>query len=174
MLEDSEVFADDRAVVRDPEFGKRIRLIRQRFNLTQQGLGERLGLTKISVARYEAGRIPRLDLLPRIAELAGVNVAWLLHGETARLGKKTGPSIRLPATARRLERIVTKLISELERDSLSQLPVASRRHYEHRAQEVLTKALRELREYRALLEAERRGDLTRSLKGLPIASRPGK
>ena len=151
-------------MVRDPEFGKRIRLIRQRLHLTQQGLGERLGLTKVSIARYEAGRIPRIDLLQKIAEVAGVNVAWLLHGEAASSGRRAAQPIRFPITGQRLGRIVTHLISELESDYLSQLPVGSRRRYEQRAKEVLAKTLRELKEYRALLEAERRGNLTRSLK----------
>ena len=70
------------------EFGKRVRLIRQRLHLTQQGLGDRLGLTKVSVARHEAGRIPRLDLLQKIAAIAGANIAWLLHGEATSSGRE--------------------------------------------------------------------------------------
>jgi transcriptional regulator with XRE-family HTH domain len=163
-LEDSGVLADDRVVVRDPEFGKRVRLLRHRLHLTQQGLGDRLGLTKVSVARYEAGRVPRLDLLQKIAEIAGESVAWLLHGDAANSGTRATQPIRSPATGQRLGRLVTRLISELESDYLSQLPVGLRRRYEQRTKEVLAKTLRELKEYRALLEAECRGDLTRRLK----------
>jgi len=153
-------------VVRDPEFGKRVRLIRQRLHITQQGLGDRLGLTKVSVARYEAGRIPRLDLLQKIAEIAGANVAWLLHGDAASSGTRASQPICSPVTGQRLGRMVAQLIQELESDYLSRLPVGSRRRYEQRAKEVLAKTLRELREYGALLEAECRGDLTRRLKRL--------
>jgi len=151
-------------VVRDPEFGKRVRLIRYRLHLTQEGLGQRLGLTKVSVSRYEAGRIPRLDVLQKIAEIAGVNVAWLLHGEAASSATRGAQPIRLPATGQSFGRILAQLISELEGDYLSQLPVRSRRRYEQRTKEVLAKTLRELKEYKALLEAEGRGDLTRRLK----------
>ena len=151
-------------MVRDPEFGKRVRLIRQRLHLTQQGLGDRLGLTKVSVARYEAGRIPRLNLLQKIAEIAGANVAWLLDGEAASSGTRATQPIRSPIAGQRLERMVGQLLAELESDYLSQLPVGSRRRYEQRAKEVLAKTLRELKEYKTLLEAEYRGDLTRRLK----------
>ncbi len=151
-------------MVRDPEFGKRVRLIRYRLHLTQEGLGQRLGLTKVSVSRYEAGRIPRLDVLQKIAEIAGVNVAWLLHGEAASSATRGTQPIRLPVTGQSLGRILAQLISELESDYLSQLPVRSRRRYEQRTKEVLAKTLRELKEYKALLEAEGRGDLMRRLK----------
>lgn len=151
-------------MLRDPEFGKRVRLIRYRLHLTQEGLGQRLGLTKVSVSRYEAGRIPRLDVLQKIAEIAGVNVAWLLHGEPASSATRGAQPSRLPVTGRSLGRILAQLISELESDYLSQLPVRSRRRYEERTKEVLAKTLRELKEYKALLEAEGRGDLTRRLK----------
>ena len=151
-------------MVRDPEFGKRVRLIRYRLHLTQEGLGQRLGLTKVSVSRYEAGRIPRLDVLQKIAEIAEVNLAWLLHGEAASSATRGAQPIRFPVTGQSLARILAQLISELESDYLSQLPVRSRRRYEQRAKEVLGKTLRELKEYKALLEAEGRGDLTRRLK----------
>jgi hypothetical protein len=60
--------------------------------------------------------------------------------------------------------MVSQLLAELESDYLAQLPVGARRRYEQRAKEVLAKTLRELKEYKALLEAEWRGDLTRRLK----------
>ena len=151
-------------MVRDPEFGKRVRLIRQRLHLTQQGLGDRLGLTKVSVARYEAGRIPRFDLLQKIAEIAGASVAWLLHGDAAGSGTRAPQPVRLPIAAQRLGRMVSQLLAELESDYLSQLPAGARRRYEQRAKEVLARTLRELKEYKTLLEAECRGDLTRRLK----------
>lgn len=151
-------------MVRDPEFGKRVRLIRYRLHLTQEGLGQRLGLTKVSVSRYETGRIPRLDVLQKIAEIAEVNVAWLLHGEAASSATRGAQPTRLPVTVPSLGRILAQLISELESDRLSQLPIRSRRRYDQRAKEVLAKTLRELKEYKALLEAEGRGDLTRRLK----------
>jgi transcriptional regulator with XRE-family HTH domain len=39
-----------------------------------------LGVKKLSVARYESGRPPRVDVLDRIARHAGVSLNWLLHG----------------------------------------------------------------------------------------------
>src|SRR5713226_5949649 len=60
------------------DVGGRIREIRRKLGLTQTQFGQRLGVIKISVARYEAGRIPRFRILEEIARIGNVTVAWLL------------------------------------------------------------------------------------------------
>src|SRR5262249_53837025 len=62
------------------DVAKRIRLIRQQLRLTQGGFSKAIGVSRLSVARYEAGRLPRADVLDRIARLGDVTVTWLLHG----------------------------------------------------------------------------------------------
>src|SRR5262252_3303617 len=52
------------------------------LGLTQAQFAKRLGVTKVSVARYEAGRLPRLRVLKEIARLGEVTVTWLLDGST--------------------------------------------------------------------------------------------
>ena len=58
----------------------RIHEIRQTLGLTQSQFAQRLGVTKVSIARYEAGRIPRLKVLRDIAKQGDVTLAWLLEG----------------------------------------------------------------------------------------------
>ena len=38
-------------------------------------------MTKVTISRYEAGRIPDAETLSRIAAYGGVTVEWLLHGD---------------------------------------------------------------------------------------------
>lgn len=55
----SDVYAD---------FGKRLREARQKASLTQEVLGQHVGLTRTSITNIEAGRQPvNLDLLYRLA-----------------------------------------------------------------------------------------------------------
>ena len=58
-----------------------MRDLRRRARLTQQEFAERLGLRRISVARYEAGRIPRIKILKEIARVGGVSVVSLIATE---------------------------------------------------------------------------------------------
>ena len=141
-------------MARDTEFGKRMRQMRRRLALTQQELGARLGITKVSVARYEAGRVPRLDLLREISRVGGVSVAWLLHNEAASRRDRAIQSTPVKINSR-MWRLISDLTEELELRA-PQLSASDRRHYERRASEVISKAVRELREYRALLEGRHR------------------
>src|SRR5439155_13105716 len=128
--------------------------MRRHLALTQQELGARLGITKVSVARYEAGRVPRLDLLRQISRVGGVSVGWLLHSEAASRRERATQLTPVRINSR-LWRLISNLTEGLELNA-PQLSAGDRRHYERRASEVMSKALRELREYRALLEGHHR------------------
>src|SRR5882724_1535153 len=65
--------------MRATEVGERISQIRKKLGLTQEEFAERLAVTRASVARYEAGRVPNLSLLRHIARLGKVNVGWILQ-----------------------------------------------------------------------------------------------
>src|SRR6266446_4012546 len=67
--------------MRASDVGGRIRQIRQQMKLTQAQFAQRLGVTKVSVARYEAGRIPRMRVLEEIAKLGGVTMSSLLEAQ---------------------------------------------------------------------------------------------
>jgi transcriptional regulator with XRE-family HTH domain len=60
-------------------FSSRLREIRAK--LSQEKFGKILGVTKVTISRYEAGRVPDVETLNRIANYGGVTVEWLLHGD---------------------------------------------------------------------------------------------
>lgn len=143
---------DDVPLVSDLGVGKRIRQVRRRLNLTQLEFGKRLGVIKVSVARYEAGRIPRATVLDRIASLGGVSVEWLLHGGSAAT-EGTQPS----AVGTGKEDRGFGSLS----DRTAHLPSRYQERYSARVKELTDRMLRELEEYAQLLEAEYRGGKTK-------------
>lgn len=63
--------------------GGRIRNARKKLGLTQQELGERLGVSGAMIGQYESGtRNPKIDTAKRIADALNADVNWLLHGYT--------------------------------------------------------------------------------------------
>ena len=59
--------------------GERIQNARKKSGLTQEELGERVGVTGVAIMRYEKGaRQPRLEQLQRIAGALEVSVDYLL------------------------------------------------------------------------------------------------
>jgi transcriptional regulator with XRE-family HTH domain len=63
------------------EAGKRIKEVRERRGLTQDELGELLGVVSRTVSAYERGE--RLDwrVLPEIGEALGEDPIWLANGK---------------------------------------------------------------------------------------------
>ena len=63
--------------------GQRIKEARENLALTQEELGQKIGVTGVTVMRYEKGqREPRFEQLQRIASALGVTVAYLQGYET--------------------------------------------------------------------------------------------
>lgn len=59
--------------------GENIRSYRKKNDLTQEALADRLGVTYLSVSRWEKGATyPDLELLPAISEILGISVDELL------------------------------------------------------------------------------------------------
>jgi len=55
-------------------FGKNLRSLRKRLGLSQEALGEAVGLTKSQISRYENGQSePPIDLVVRIGHVLGVD-----------------------------------------------------------------------------------------------------
>jgi transcriptional regulator with XRE-family HTH domain len=138
------------------EFGDRIRAIRESLGLTQEMLGRKVGVTKVSVARYEAGRIPRAEVLARMAAVAGVTVGSLLQSNTT-------PPPHGPATRKRLRvarSSVPELLPFVEPDWQSSpwrdLSEENRARYRKRVRKALMELRQALEEYRNLLLAQSR------------------
>ena len=69
-------FASEKEVRR--EMGQRIRRLRTEARLSQQQLGDRLGVSRVSVSLYESGeRAIHFSDLPRLARAFGVTVGFL-------------------------------------------------------------------------------------------------
>ena len=64
-------------------YGSRIKAARESANLTQEGLGQKLGVTGVTIMRYEKNqREPRQDQFKRLAAALNVDVNWLMNGYT--------------------------------------------------------------------------------------------
>ncbi|HDM71002.1 MAG TPA: LexA family transcriptional regulator [Thermotogales bacterium] len=60
-------------------FGKRLRLLRERNNMSQRELAEKLGLSTMAISNYELGkREPDVDTIMKLARIFNVSVAYLL------------------------------------------------------------------------------------------------
>ena len=138
--------------MQDRDVGERIRWIRQQLDLTQSQFSKRLGVIQVSVARYEAGRVPRAQVLEKIARIGGVTISWLLHGEAT---DTTDPRNR-QAIPKELRDLVGLLSPDWDSKTWRRLPQHLRNRYQERAREVASRLSRELEEYRKVLEAERR------------------
>ncbi|SRR6266436_259484 len=132
------------------EVGQRIREVRRKLGLTQAEFGKLAGVTNISVARYEAGRIPHLRILSHIGRIGGVTVGWILQGESAEALQVQGED----TTTLDMPQSVQNLIAFLRKEAgkLAGLPRERRKRYEERLNESLSRITRELEEYRQLLQ----------------------
>ena len=70
-----------------------LRQIRRMKNLTQTALAEKSGINRVSIARYESGRIvPTVKSLMRLSRALGVSMDKLLEGEKKNGGQDDGCS----------------------------------------------------------------------------------
>jgi transcriptional regulator with XRE-family HTH domain len=150
------------------DVGERIRQARAGLGLTQDKFARQLGVTRISVARYEAGRVPNLGLLQQIAQLAGVTVGWLVGGVTDETPPLTDRSVSLEL-AEAHKRLLAFLKQEAAK--IAPLPKPLRRNYEVRLDQSIARLEQELEEYRQLLESRTQaagsGRKRRAKKGRP-------
>lgn len=60
--------------------GERIRELRTRSGMTQEQLGEKLGLKKSAIAKYENGRVENLkrETIEKLSQIFGVTPSYLL------------------------------------------------------------------------------------------------
>ena len=62
--------------------GERIALKRREQGLSQEALGENLGVTRQSISKWEGDMtLPEIDKLITLSRLFGVSVGWLLGEE---------------------------------------------------------------------------------------------
>lgn len=75
--------------------GSMIRMLREKQNLTQKQLADRLSVSDKTVSKWETGRgLPDLSLLEPLAESLRVSVAELLRGQCAENRNRSGNVLR--------------------------------------------------------------------------------
>ncbi|MGI6013704.1 MAG: helix-turn-helix domain-containing protein [Oscillospiraceae bacterium] len=91
-----------------PTCGEKIKKARESLNLTQEQLGEKIGVTGVTIMRYEKGlRQPRIEQLCAIADALDIGIDYLLDTQ-----KKSAPTLTKKDErdiARDLEKIMEQL-----------------------------------------------------------------
>lgn len=93
--------------------GQRIQELRKQHNLSQEGLGEKLGVSRQAVSRWEMdGAVPEVDKLVALSRVFGVSLNDLLQVEE---GEKTAGNRTAPSSARawRLGILILALVCAL-------------------------------------------------------------
>lgn len=74
--------------------GQRIAQCRKMLNLSQEGLGEKVGVSRQAISKWEAdAALPDIDNLIALSKLFGVNVGWLLCVEEETQPQPESPPI---------------------------------------------------------------------------------
>jgi transcriptional regulator with XRE-family HTH domain len=88
---ESDSLSDTTAPSDAQVFGHRIQRERARLALTQTQLADALGISRITLAKYENGRsAPDLPTLARGARSVGLDLEYLVTGVRAKLGPDVG------------------------------------------------------------------------------------
>ncbi len=62
--------------------GERLRFLRKRLGLSQKEMAQKLGISRVALARYENNkRYPDTAILAKIAQILGVSLDWLVTGK---------------------------------------------------------------------------------------------
>ena len=77
--------------------GQRIQELRKQNNLSQEALGEKLGVSRQAISRWEMdGAVPEIDKLIAMGKLFGVSLNDLLQVETGDAGPEPKIVLALP------------------------------------------------------------------------------
>lgn len=107
--------------------GQRIAQKRKEQGLSQEGLGEQLGVSRQAIYKWESGAaVPEIDKLIALSRLFGVSVGWLLGVEepgdgAAEAGAETPPAELTETQLHMVEEIVERYTAALPK------PLSSRR-----------------------------------------------
>lgn len=75
-------------------FPQRLRMLRKSKGLTQEELGRKVNVTKVSISGYESGnRTPDMDTLKALADALDVSVDYLLGRDKAQYTNTTLPEL---------------------------------------------------------------------------------
>lgn len=90
----------------DLTLGQRIAECRKKRNISQEALGEKMGVSRQAISKWEAdGAVPEIDKLIALSKLFGVSIGWLLGIEEPSAPEKEEISEEL---LRKIEEIVLR------------------------------------------------------------------
>ncbi|MBQ4304886.1 MAG: helix-turn-helix transcriptional regulator [Lachnospiraceae bacterium] len=99
------------------EFGAKLKKLRTEEGLTQQQLGDLLGVSKSVVSYYEVNeRVPSPDTLVKISKVFHVSTDYLLSLDNGRTINIDGLSAHDEEIIRRLAATMRKLQEEMKRE----------------------------------------------------------
>lgn len=105
-------------------FSQRLKQVRKEKGYTQQELGDKIGVTKVSICCYEKGtRTPTLDTLMDLSNELGVDFTYLLGNDQYVVAEESEdyginiavPEIELLKALRKHPDVYDKLLSDPER-----------------------------------------------------------
>lgn len=110
--------------------GQRIARERKRLGLSQEALGEALGVSRQAISKWEAdASLPEIDKLIAMARCFGVTVGWLLGVEESR--EEDGPGGAEPSvnseTEARAQALLERCLEALPAGGAGKLPRKTRR-----------------------------------------------
>lgn len=106
--------------------GKRVRELRVKMGLSQQELGNAIGVTKVSVCGYESGtRIPNLEKLAKLADALHTSTDYLLGREIVvnneenktYIGSVSYEDVGLILELRHFPNLYNKLLKDVKRSA---------------------------------------------------------
>jgi len=104
----------------DLTMGQRIAECRKKLGLSQEALGEKMGVSRQAISKWEAdGAVPEIDKLIVLSKLFSVSVGWLLGVEEAK-DEGTQPEIS-EELLRKIEEIVLRYRPKKEKLSTKNL-----------------------------------------------------
>ena len=87
-------------------FARRLVELRKSRQLTQEGLAEKIGISRGTVAYYEANaKNPRLETIRKIAEVFEVAPEYLVAEDSSSPMGKPGPDSKLEVLTKRIQKL---------------------------------------------------------------------
>lgn len=95
-----------KAVGDDNQYGRRLKKAREAAKLTQERLAEKIGVSRVTLAKYESGQIKLgLERIETAAQVLGLPTWWFFTN-SGELPKDPSPSPKDPSYRELLERLV--------------------------------------------------------------------
>lgn len=84
------------------QVGERIKTLRLSLGMTQEELGNKVGVKRAAINKYETGVVYNIkrDMQIKLADALGVDPAWLFYDDSSDSSEKTLKAVRIPVLGR--------------------------------------------------------------------------